>query len=190
MVSALMAVAHPDDETIWAGGLLQRKKNWDWTIFSFCRASDADRKPKFEKACRLYNADFFIADLEDTLLGEIENKKVEKLLAPIEKKRFDFVFTHGANGEYGHIRHRDAHKAVLNAVKEKKILCKRLFVFSYKKGKGFEIVPDEKAGKKIILSEKELEAKRKIVAELYGYSYGSPDVQYCTSTEAFSEVKF
>ncbi|MDD5163711.1 MAG: PIG-L family deacetylase [Candidatus ainarchaeum sp.] len=190
MVRALMVVAHPDDETIWAGGLLQRKKNWNWTIASLCRSSDSDRKPKFEKVCGLYNAESVIFDLEDTLLDEIKNEIVQKLLLPFEKRDFDFIFTHGENGEYGHIRHKDAHRAVLALAKEKKLNSKKLFVFSYKKGKQFELVPDGKETKKIVLSKKELDSKKKIVAEIYGYAFDSPDVQYCTATEAFREVVF
>ncbi len=185
-----MVVAHPDDETIWASGLLQRKKNWNWTIASLCRASDSDRKPKFEKVCGLYNAESVIFDLEDTLLGPLDNSDVQKLLAQFEKRDFDFIFTHGENGEYGHIRHRDAHKAVLALAKEKKLKSKKLFVFSYKKANRFEIVPDGRETKKIVLSRKELDSKKKIVAEIYGYAFDSPDVQYCTATEAFREVNF
>jgi LmbE family N-acetylglucosaminyl deacetylase len=190
MVKALMVVAHPDDETIWAGNLLQRKKNWSWTIVSMCRASDADRKPKFENVCKIYNAESVIFDLEDTLLGPVGNQEVQKLLVPFEKQKFDFVFTHGENGEYGHIRHKDTHKAVLALAKEKKLLCKKLFVFAYKKGNLHELVPSENATKKIFLSKKELLEKRKIVAEIYGYAFDSPDVQYCTAIEAFRKVNF
>lgn len=192
MIDALMVVAHPDDETIWAGGLLARKKNWNWTIASMCRASDSDRKPKFERACKMYNANFLISDMEDTLLNELPQAEIEKNLSIVFGKRFDFVFTHGENGEYGHIRHKDTHKAVVNAVKAKKIFCKKLFFFAYKKknSNGFEIVPDESATKKIRLTEKEINAKKEIVAKNYGYAFDSPDVQYCTRIEAFKEVKF
>jgi len=187
MVEALMIVAHPDDETIWAGGLIERKKNWHWTIASMCRASDPDRKPKFEKVCREYGAKSFIADLEDETLEEIDISTAEKLLSPLEQKKFDFIFTHGENGEYGHIRHKDTHRAVVSAVRKKKLDCRKLFVFAYEKN-GIGIVPGKEATKKIGLDEKELERKKNIVEKEYGYARDSPDVQYCTKTEAFKEV--
>ncbi|MDD5147963.1 MAG: PIG-L family deacetylase [Candidatus ainarchaeum sp.] len=190
MVNALMVVAHPDDETIWAGGFLARNKNWDWTIVSLCRESDADRNPKFHRACALYNAKPVMLDLEDTELKQIDNLEVQNLLHEFEEKEFDFVFTHGGNGEYGHIRHKDTHKAVLALANNGKLKCKKLFFFAYKKISDTKLVPEKNASMRIILSREELESKKKIVAEIYGYAHDSPDVQYCTATEAFLEINF
>ena len=188
MINALMIVAHPDDETIWAGGLLSRNNAWNWTIASLCRASDSDRMPKFEKTCRGYGADCFMADLEDTALEKIETRKVQELLLPLSKKKFDLIFTHGKNGEYGHIRHKDTHNAVVEAVKSGILKCKKLFVFAYKNKKGFKIVPNGSATKKIGLSRQEIKRKKEIVEKIYGYTKKSPDVQYCSATESFREV--
>ena len=53
----LVAVAHPDDETIWMGNmLLKNMDNWDTTIISLCRKDDPDRAPKFGKVCEIYKA--------------------------------------------------------------------------------------------------------------------------------------
>jgi LmbE family N-acetylglucosaminyl deacetylase len=188
MTDALMIVAHPDDETIWAGALIAREKNWNWTIAALCRASDTDREPKFRRVCEMYKAKPIIFDLEDTLLGEIDNKEVQKLLLPLTKKNYDLIYTHGENGEYGHIRHKDCHKAVIALVKAKKLRSKKLFVFAYKKNGAGKIVPSEDATEKTALKKEEIEMKRKIVAEMYGYPYNGIDVNYCTETEAFKEI--
>ena len=59
-------VAHPDDETLWAGGAVLLHPEWRCSIFSLCRASDPDRAPRFERAAReLGAADSRIADLDD-----------------------------------------------------------------------------------------------------------------------------
>ncbi|MBN1940927.1 MAG: hypothetical protein JW772_01975, partial [Candidatus Diapherotrites archaeon] len=146
------------------------------------------RRPKFEKACALYNATCFISDLEDTLLGEIEIKEVQNMFLPFVNQDFDFVYTHGENGEYGHVRHKDVHKAVVDAVKRKKIGCNKLFVFNYEKKNNFTMIPRKDSTKKIELSAEEIEMKRETVEKLYGYARESPDVQYCTEIEAFKEV--
>jgi hypothetical protein len=37
-MKAAIIVAHPDDETIWSGGLILKKPEWQWTVLSLCRA--------------------------------------------------------------------------------------------------------------------------------------------------------
>ena len=73
----LIAVAHPDDETIWMGGtLLKNKVRWNTRIISLCRRDDEDRAPKFKKICDIYNSKSFMSDLEDDKLNETTLKKV------------------------------------------------------------------------------------------------------------------
>ena len=48
--SVLIIVAHPDDETLWAGGTILSHPEWSVFVISLCRASDTDRAPKFNRA--------------------------------------------------------------------------------------------------------------------------------------------
>ena len=48
--------AHPDDETLWAGGTILLHPDASWTIITICRKSDSDRAPKFFKALQKYDA--------------------------------------------------------------------------------------------------------------------------------------
>jgi len=53
----LVIVAHPDDETIWMGGiLLKHRDDWKTTIISLCRKNDKDRAAKFKKVYKFYKA--------------------------------------------------------------------------------------------------------------------------------------
>ena len=45
-----VVVAHPDDETLWAGGLLLGHPEWSPFIVTLCRGQDPDRAPKFQRA--------------------------------------------------------------------------------------------------------------------------------------------
>lgn len=59
-------VAHPDDETLWAGGAVLIHPEWCCSIFALCRARDPDRAPRFERVARaLGAAGSRMADLDD-----------------------------------------------------------------------------------------------------------------------------
>ena len=185
----LVVIAHPDDETIWMGGTIARNKKIDWTIFSLCRASDRDRAPKFKRVCEYCGAKSIIADLDDNGKLNLEEAKQEAkkiILKKIGFNKFDYIFTHGANGEYGHERHIAVHLAINELIKEKKIKPKTVFYFNYVKNKKNYLESDSDS---IInkLSEKELLEKKRIVAEMYGYSPDGIDVGYCTNPEAFKK---
>ncbi len=185
----LVVIAHPDDETIWMGGTIARNKKIDWTIFSLCRASDRDRAPKFKRVCEYCGAKSIIADLDDNGKLNLEEAKQEAkkiILKKIGFNKFDYIFTHGANGEYGHERHIAVHLAINELIKEKKIKPKTVFYFNYVKNKKNYLESDSNS---IInkLSEKELLEKKRIVAEMYGYPFDGIDVGYCTNLEAFKK---
>ncbi len=176
MTQALAIVAHPDDETIWMGTTILQNKKWDWTILCLTRKSDKDRMPKFKKVCRLYGAKGIILDLDDVKLNPLKISLVEKTIKDsLPKKRYDYIFTHGKNGEYGHIRHLETYKAVKRLVEQKELTAKKFFCFDYKKGKNILyprlIAPAPKKYSDMLIksTQKELNLKRKIVKDIYGY---------------------
>jgi len=191
---ALVIVAHPDDETIWMGGTILGLKNIDWTIFSLCRSNDPDRAPKFKKICERYNARGLISDLEDEGIMNVKKSLPEikkRITANFAGKKFEYIFTHGYNGEYGHARHLGTHRVVKELVKNKTVTCEKLFFFSYKLNyKGNIVNYIKRSNFATELDDKMFAEKKNIVQNIYGYGKITPEVSnYCLPKETFALAK-
>jgi len=188
----LVIVAHPDDETIWMGGtLFKNKENWDITIISLCRKNDSDRAPKFKKICAELNARGFMSDLDDSEHGDFKEISDEDIINRIQQfskqnTNFDYIFTHGENGEYGHIRHIEVHKAVNEMLNKKFLSAKKVFFFSYFKDEKHVICyVNENTDKLIRLKEYDFKMKKQLIQEIYGFEENSFESKCCMNMESF-----
>ncbi|MFH1802492.1 MAG: PIG-L family deacetylase [archaeon] len=198
MKKALVIVAHPDDETIWMGGTILQNPTWEWTIFSLCRADDPDRAPKFKKVCKHLHAKPIITDLDDESEEPLSTEGIkETILENLPKTNYDFIFTHGANGEYGHIRHVGVHEAVTELVKEKKIQCEKLWCFDYIPSKQksmhdqetFIPITNTKADWIIKLTDKQHKEKLKTITKIYEFKPPIFETKAAGKKEAFRSRK-
>ena len=186
---ALVIVAHPDDETIWMGGTMLRNPHINWTIFSLCRSNDADRAPKYRKVCARYGAKAIISDLEDEGIMTVAEsvpeikKRIHKIIGV---QSFDYLFTHGANGEYGHPRHCGVHRAVTDMIAAKKLRAEQCFYFSYKADARKRVSNRASSVFYEKLKLTDHVEKRALIKNLYGFSPRSFENISCRAMETFS----
>ena len=185
----LIVVAHPDDETIWMGGtILENRKKWDLKIISLCRGDDKDRAPKFKKVCKELGAKCHISNLEDQKLNALNPEEIIKKITEMigKEQEYSIIFTHGKNGEYGHQRHKEIHKAMEKILERKLVSAESVFFFSYFKS-GEYCKPDKNSHKFIYLDNLLLNTKKKIIREGYGFKKGSFEELSCGKVEAFKK---
>ena len=186
-------VAHPDDETLWAGGLMLMHPNVKWIIVTLCRKSDPDRAPKFFNGLEKLGAEGFMADLDDgPEQMPLDSNKVQKtieLLLP--SNRFDLVITHSPSGEYSrHLRHEETAKAVLALWKSDRLRSDELWTFAYEDGNR-EYLPHaiNNADLLINLNEEIWRKKSDIITGIYGFSPESFEAKTTPREEAFWRFK-
>lgn len=182
-------VAHPDDETLWAGGTILDHPEWNCNIISLCRRSDADRAPKFFNVVHYLKADGAMGDLDD---GPEQQPLPESIIentimALIPKNEFDILLTHNPNGEYTrHLRHEETSKAIINLWDKGQIKAQELWTFAYEDGLKQHL---PKAIKTATIYTKlhgpTYQNKIKIMTELYGFRKDSWEVQTTPKAEAF-----
>lgn len=107
-------VAHPDDETIFFGGLIQQTPN-DFHIVCVTDGNadgrGQERKLEFENACKeLGCKSFEMWDFPDIYEKRLDIKALSKRLKALGE--FQEVYTHNPLGEYGHPHHQDVSHAV------------------------------------------------------------------------------
>jgi len=187
--NAVVIVAHPDDETLWAGGTILMHPETQWTILTLCRMSDPDRSPKFNKAMRALGAKGIMGDLDDgpkqIPLDCHEVKYAITELLP--SNSFDLIITHGCRGEYTrHRRHEEVGKAVMALWKNEKLFAKEIWRFAYEDGDGRYFPKAVKnADLQIKLPNEIWQKKYDIITKIYGFESDSLEAKTSPRKEAF-----
>lgn len=185
-------VAHPDDETLWAGGILLNKLFYSCFILCLCRGDDPDRAPRFQNALREYGVEGVMAGLDDgpdqdPLPVGLVKKTILELLPDHE---YDRVYTHSPEGEYTrHRRHEETGSALLSLWMEKKVRIRENCLFAYEDGGGFYL-PRPIADASIVfkLTNKIWNEKYRILREIYGFDEKSFEARTAPRVEAFQLV--
>ena len=182
-------VAHPDDETLWAGGMILMHPEWDCKVFTLCRASDHDRAPKFYQALLKLGVSGHMEDFDDGAkqIPLSESNIQQAILNFINHNHFDLILSHGPRGEYTrHRRHEEVSKAVLTLWLNGAIDVNKIWLFAYTDGNKKHLPePEPNAHYKIPLPPSILKDKQTIITEIYGFTPDSWEMQTTPQEEAF-----
>ena len=154
----LVCVSHPDDETIFFGGLIQRRQSRPWKIICVTDGN-ADgqgqmRHKQFKKACsRLGASEALWWEYPDIYAKRLPVDEIAQRLQD-EMGGAHEIFTHGPLGEYGHPHHQDVSYAVHKAFEGHP----RLYAVAY------NALPELQ----IQLTAKEYALKTDILTNIYG----------------------
>ena len=182
-------VAHPDDETLWAGGTILSHPSWRCFIVCLCRGSDKDRAPKFKKTLQILGANGIMGDLDD----DPEQKPLNEseleysILNMLPPDHFDIIISHSPDGEYTrHLRHEETGKAVIRLWQHGKISAGELWAFAYEDGnRKYYPRPIISATASYLLPEKIWQKKYNIITETYGFGKTSFEAETTPRAESF-----
>ncbi len=188
--TAAIIVAHPDDETLWAGGTIMSHPAWDFFVVCLCRKSDPDRAPKFFKALHILKANGQMGDLDDSpeqtpLNADLLNETILKLLPD---NYFDLIITHNPFGEYTrHFRHEETGKAVIKLWETGKLLTNELWIFAYEDCNKKYPKPVKNTDIYYPLPGIIWKKKYSIITEIYGFDKKSFEAMTTPRSESFRQ---
>jgi LmbE family N-acetylglucosaminyl deacetylase len=185
-----VVVAHPDDETLWSGGLLMSRPQWSVFILALCRGSDADRAPRFRKALAFLGAEGTMGDLDDgpDQIPLPDGLVQETILGLLPRVPYDLLLTHAPEGEYtSHRRHEEAARAVRALVDRHALVVAELWQFAYEDQGGAGLPrPRPRATLDLPLIEAIWERKYALITQVYGFAPDSWEARAAPRTEAFT----
>ena len=186
-------VAHPDDETLWAGGTILSHPEWEVYILCLCRKSDKNRASKFYKVLKILGTDGIMGDMDDGPEQiPLDNTEVENtILQLLPNRHFNLIITHNLTGEYTkHLLHEEVSRAVIMLWRNGKISANELWTFAYEDGcKQYYPKAIKTATFHIELHEEIWRKKYEIITEDYGYKKDSWEAKTTPREESFWQFK-
>jgi LmbE family N-acetylglucosaminyl deacetylase len=186
-------VAHPDDETLWAGGTILMNPRLEWTIITICRADDPDRAQRFYRTLELLGAHGAMGDLDDgPRQPPLSPDRVEQtILSLLPRHTFDLVITHNPRGEYTrHRRHEETARAVAALLADGRLTADHALTFAYEDAAGSYLPrPIPNPDFLLDLPEDVWQKKYRIVTDAYGFTPDSFEARTTPRQEAFRRLR-
>ena len=186
---AAVIVAHPDDEVLWAGGLILSNPDCRWYIATLCRGCDPDRAPRFARMLGDLNARGAMADLDDApeQMPLAVQTIQSALLELLPERSYDLILTHAPEGEYTrHRRHEEVSRAVIGLWQAGQLVSPWLCMFAYEDGQGRHLPEAVSTAHQVwLLPDDILQKKDRLIREVYGFAPESWEARTSPRTEAF-----
>jgi len=187
--SCAVIVAHPNDETLWAGGTILLHPEARWTIITPFRSQNQDLAEKFLKTIDYLSASGGIGSLQaEAQQLQVREPQIQKeVLSLLPPRRFDLIITHSMWGESTrHQRQDRLAKAVLALWKVGELPAKEIRMFAYEDGNGQYLPrPMSDADVQIRLPEEIWQKKYEIITKIYGFQPDSFEAKTAPRQEAF-----
>ncbi|MBN2637415.1 MAG: PIG-L family deacetylase, partial [Prolixibacteraceae bacterium] len=182
-------VAHPGDETLWAGGTILSHPSWNCFIVSVCRGDDTERASKFYNALKVLKSEGNMGNPDDSheQIPLNEEAVEQTILNLLPEKHYDLIITHNPGGEQTHhLRNEEVSKAVINLWNNNKITAAELRTFAYEDGqKKYHPRPIIDAAIYRPLTKRIWLRKYSILRETYGFEQDSWEILTTPREEAF-----
>jgi LmbE family N-acetylglucosaminyl deacetylase len=193
LTTAAVIVAHPDDETLWCGGLMLDHPDWDWFVLSLCRAEDRDRAPRFKRVLSYLGAKGEMCDLDDGPEQQPLDIELIKsaIMVKLPRLAFDLVLTHGPRGEYTrHRRHEECCAAVLSLWTDRRIMTREMKLFAYQDQNGGALPQvSADADEQDRLGAETFARKYHIITDIYGFENRSWEAKTTPRDEGFYRLE-
>jgi LmbE family N-acetylglucosaminyl deacetylase len=184
----VIIVAHPDDETLWAGGTILENPEWECLIISLCRGKDPDRSVRFRNALKVLNCDGFMGDIDDgPEQVPLDESDIDRtILELLPSNHFDLIITHDPGGEYTrHRRHEETGKSVIRLWFAGKISTTELWTFAYNDINSKYPVAIDNANIIRTIPPDIWRKKYNLITETYGFRKGGFEAETTPKKESF-----
>ncbi len=132
----VLILAHPDDDSLWAGGHL---KSGNWFVLCITCGRNDIRREEFSSAMKASGNSYIILDYPDKVMGirddweAIRPDLKKDLNLVLTYKDWKEVATHNPDGEYGHQHHKMASSIVTDLCRDLKMTDRLEYMGKYYK---------------------------------------------------------